>query len=145
MGFECSFIVCNTFFSYHVSWTVCCDIQIPWKLLQLGFGIIQAVPLNVFMRRVGQQFVKREDVTGNLWRQQSQRASRLTPTLQCKRGARTRAQQYPRARTLMRRGSAESKIHSDQQNLSLTQQRLQSVPAERPARKLHGSPESSRY
>lgn len=127
------------------SYTVWGDLQIPWELLQLGFGIIQAVSLYVFMRRVGQEFVKREDVTGNLQKTRDStcklRASRRCFNVTVARTRRI----YLRARPLMRSGSVESKIHSDQQNLSSTQQRLQSVPAERPARKVHGSPESSRY
>lgn len=49
-------------------WTVCCDFQVPRKLLQLGFCIIQTVSLYMLMRCVGQEFVKREDVAGNLQR-----------------------------------------------------------------------------
>lgn len=61
------------------------------------------------------------------------RARWLTLTLQCNRDVRAvraaRAQGHPHAPTLMRSGSVESKIHSDQQNLSSTQQWLQWVPS----------------
>lgn len=73
--------------------------------------------------------------------QGSQYATRLTQTLECNHDAAAHAQEFSRASTLMRSGSVESKIHSDQQNLSSTQQSLQSAPAERSARKLQGLPE----
>lgn len=39
---------------------------LPRELFQLRFGVVQAVPLYVFMGRVGKKFMKRKDVAGNL-------------------------------------------------------------------------------
>lgn len=46
-------------------------VSIPGKLLQLRFGIVQTVSLYVFMGRVGQEFVERENIARNLERQSS--------------------------------------------------------------------------
>lgn len=38
----------------------------PGQLLQFGLGIVQAVPLHVLVRRVGQEFMEGQDVPGDL-------------------------------------------------------------------------------
>ena len=45
------------------------DTEVPGKLLQLRFGVVQTVSLYVFMGSVGQKFVERKNVAGNLQRQ----------------------------------------------------------------------------
>jgi len=37
-----------------------------WELLELALGVLQAVPLHVVVRRVGQQLMERDDVPWNL-------------------------------------------------------------------------------